>query len=395
MTLISVFFTKSRHYRVMTSILTPPFPLRWLKIVGIVLAPFAIAGCIKYTPSRAELDKKLYERDGTASAFGSEEEFNAYERSLNDNLNTLIKERAYLLTADASLLGYVIGPGDVLQVDVFGFGDLKSDTEVSPQGTVALPLVGELEVGGRDIAATRKRIAGAYARYIRAPKVDVALKTAQANRVSVIGEVNRPGMYPLRRSGQLLTELLSEAGGKNQNASNRIILLPAPRIQPASINTTTTSLTSPPIAQTVGVEIEMEALIGRVDQRPLLVPLVAGDTIVVPEAGTFQVDGEVEKPGSYQLTSSTSVIGAIAAAGGLTYSANVKGVEIVREIGGGRKALATLDLEEVGLRGGRDIRLRAGDLVRVPSEPGLFFERQIVETLNGIFNGVNVSKRVN
>jgi len=202
-------------------------------------------------------------------------------------------------------------------------------------------------------------------------------------------------MYPLRRNGQLITELISEAGGKNQMASNRIILLPAPKLeyvaqpaQPAlSPNATADS--------GVGVEIDVEALLGRIDQRPLLVPLIAGATVVVPEAGNFEVDGEVQTPGSFKLTTGTSVSGAIAAAGGFTYSANVKQVEVIRDVGGGRKTLATLDLEEVGLRGGKDIRLRAGDLVRVPSEPSRFFERQVVEALNSLFNGVSVNRRAN
>jgi hypothetical protein len=55
----------------------------------------------------------------------------------------------------------------------------------------------------------------------------------------------------------------------------------------------------------------------------------------------------------------------------------------------------TIDLEEIGLQGKRDIRLRNGDLVRVPSEPNRFFKRQIVESINGLFNGVGVSKRIN
>jgi hypothetical protein len=54
----------------------------------------------------------------------------------------------------------------------------------------------------------------------------------------------------------------------------------------------------------------------------------------------------------------------------------------------------TLDLEEVGLRGAQDVRLRNGDLVRVPSEPGRFFKRQIVSTLNSIFNGFGVQRRM-
>jgi protein involved in polysaccharide export with SLBB domain len=141
----------------------------------------------------------------------------------------------------------------------------------------------------------------------------------------------------------------------------------------------------------MGIEIDLEDLVGQSGQRPLLVPLLPGDTIVVPEAGRYEVDGEVLHSGSFVLASRTSALGAIAAAGGFTYSADVKKVEVIRDIGAGKKAAVTLDLEEVGLRGGRDLRLRNGDVVRVPSEPGRFFRRQVVETLNGIFRGVGVN----
>jgi polysaccharide export outer membrane protein len=365
-----------------------------LAVVYILLAPI---GCIKYTPSAAEVAQKNSSNAASAHMLGSEEEFNAYERTLTERLQKLLHERSYLLTADETVSSYAVGAGDVLQVDVYGFGDLKADAEVSPQGTISLPLIGETDVRGRDLGSLRKHLTACYGKYIRSPKIDVSLKSYQANRVSVIGEVSRPGMYPLRRNGQLLTELLSEAGGRNQVASGRLLLLPAPRIttEPPTLQPTSYSPARPASESGTGVEIDIDELFGRIDQRPLLVPLLAGDTIVVPEAGTYEVDGEISKPGSFKLASQTSVIGAIAAAGGLTYSADVKKVEVIRDIGGGRKALAVLDLEEIGLRGGRDIRLRAGDLVRVPSEPGLFFERQIVETLNGIFSGVGVSKRVN
>jgi polysaccharide export outer membrane protein len=326
---------------------------------------------------------------------GSEEEFNAYERALSNRLHKLLSERAYLLSVAHAGSGYVLGPGDILQINVYGFGDLHSETEVSPHGTLSLPLIGEADVKGKDILSAKRYLEGRYAHYVKNPRVDVAVKNYHSNRISVIGEVQKPGMYPLRRNGQLLTELLSEAGGKNQLASNRIILLPAANLDTYSQPQTISDPNLAAQESGIGVEIEMEALLGKLDQRPLLVPLVAGDTVVVPEAGNFEVDGEVQKPGSFKLASSTSVISAIAAAGGLSYSADVKKVEVIRDIGGGRKALATLDLEEVGLRGGKDIRLRAGDLVRVPSEPGRFFGRQVVETLNTLFNGVSVNQRPN
>jgi polysaccharide export outer membrane protein len=229
--------------------------------------------------------------------------------------------------------------------------------------------------------------------------VDISLKGYEANRVSVIGAVAKPGVYPLKRSGQLLTDMLSEAGGKSQTTGNRIILLPDPShsVQSGKLAATKVSMKSGDNDSSIdagsGVEIEMDDLIGGINRRPILVPLMPGDTIVVPEVGKFEVDGEVSKPGSYPLASRTSAIGAVAAAGGFTYSADANKVEVIRDIGDGKKALVTLDLEEVGLRAGKDVPLRDGDLVRIPSEPGRFFRRQIVESLNSLFNGVGVSAK--
>lgn len=391
----SVIHGLSCHIPLMTSSNPTPFPLRIPRILLILGTSILIQGCIKYTPSREELEKDRGGNSALNANLGSEEEFNAYERSLTDRLQRLISDRSYLLTASQSINGYAVGPGDVISVDVYGFGDLRAEAEVSPSGTLSLPLVGETDVKGRDVSSLKKHLTGLYTRYVRNPRIDVSIKNYHSNRVSVIGEVQRPGMYPLRRNGQLITELISEAGGKNQMASNRIILLPAPKLDYVAHTAHPIIAQTTPSDSGVGVEIDIEALLGRIDQRPLLIPLVAGDTVVVPEAGNYEVDGEVQTPGSFKLTSGTSVIGAVAAAGGFTYSANVKQVEVIRDIGGGRKALATLDLEEVGLRGGRDIRLRAGDLVRVPSEPGRFFQRQVVEALNSLFNGVSVNRRSN
>ncbi len=361
------------------------------------LIVLSLSACLRYTPSREELEEKYASKNGPQADIGGEVEFAAYEDALDARLKQLISDRSPLLRASPEA-GYAVGPGDVLDVHVFGFGDLQTSSEVAPDGSLSLPLVGQANVLGKSIPQIQRELRGRYGRFIRSPNVDVALKTYQSNRVSVIGEVARPGTYPLRRPGQLITEFLSEAGGKTQNAGNRIILLPAPRILPHQGPSDGMGVpihmasTSPEQAQ-VGVEVDLEQLIGQVDQPPILIPMLSGDTVVVPEAGMFEVDGEVNKPGSYRLSSRTSVIGAIAAAAGFTYSANVHEVEVIREIGGGRKAAITLDLEEIGLRGARDIRLRNGDLVRVPSEPGRFFRRQVVETLNGLFNGFSITQR--
>ncbi len=366
----------------------------------LALVVIAHAGCLKYTPSHTELRKRYQENHGSLDSLGGEEEFKRYEATLRTRLESLITERSHLLDPAAAASGHPLGVGDELQVAVYGFGDLSSNSAVSNDGQVILPLVGRVPVVGHPLEQVQSEISRRYAHFIRSPQVRVTMKTPVTNRVTVTGEVHKPGPYPILRKRTLLSEVLAEAGGRTPLASSRIILLPAPRIlgYPPEAGPAHPSLSlvgTPPSEEISGVEIDTEDLIGNVNQRPILIPLLPGDTIIVPEAGTYEVDGEVVQPGSFKLTSRTSVIGAIAAAQGFTYSAAVNRVEVIRDTGGGQKALLALDLEEVGLRGGQDVRLRNGDLVRVPSEPGRFFKRQVVETINGLFNGVGVNKRVN
>jgi polysaccharide export outer membrane protein len=378
-------------------------------LLYLTLVLMLSSGCIRYTPSREELQEKYGKGDVKEDKqgllnLGGEEEFNSYETMLKTRLQNLLAQRSYLLTPGPDGGAYTVGSGDILHVAVFGFEDITSDAEVSSRGTVSLPLVGEYSVSGKDLSTITQELTARYSRYIRSPNLQVGMKNYEANHVSVIGEVAKPGVYPLKRQGQLLTELLSEAGGKTQLASNRIILLPGQRggglIAPSGERSVTSSATLTMASaqaeqpQGMGIEIELDDLLGHVNQQPLLVPLLPGDMIIVPEAGTYEVDGEVEKPGSYKLASRTSAMGAVAAAGGFTYAANVNKVEVIRDMGAGRKALVTMDLEEVGLRGGNDVRLRNGDFVRVPSEPGRFFRRQVVTALNSVFNGFGVTRRV-
>jgi polysaccharide export outer membrane protein len=365
----------------------------------------SISGCLRYTPSHTELRESSPEARDELRELGGAEEFLRYEATLRSRLNDLIVRRAHLVGAPGVGEGYPVGPGDELRVAIFGFENLTSDTGITPDGTMTLPLVGRVAVAGKPMEDVQTELSRRYSQFIRSPQVHVQLKTPINNRVSVMGEVHKPGAYPLSRKGLSLVDMLSEAGGRTPNASSRIVLLPAPTIiAPTGVphgGIPTVSLVSStpspaPLQNEVsGVEIDIEDVMGGADQRPLILPLLPGDTVIIPEAGNYEVDGEVVQPGSFKLTTRTSVIGAIAAARGFTYSAAVNSVEVIRDTGGGRKALITLDLEEVGLRGGQDIRLRHGDLVRVPSEPTRFFKRQIVEAINGLFNGVGFNQRMN
>jgi polysaccharide biosynthesis/export protein len=339
-------------------------------ILFVVFTAIFLIGCLRYVPSRKEIDSQ---RGSIPSNIGGSEEFKAYEAKLRKEAESLAQERSTLLQAQSNST-YRIGPRDLLSIEVFGLSDLAGDFEVTPAGTVSVALVGDVPVVGLTLAEARDRLNHEYKKFVRQPQVKLSVKDYQSQRISVVGEVNKPGMYALKTEGRLITDLLAEAGGKTDRAGNRVILIPAPRGDQES-----------GAPQTRGIEIDLEDLTGGVDRRPLLIPVMAGDILTIPEAGSFQVDGEVNKPGSFPLPPKISTQGAIASAGGFTYSANVNNVEVVRDIGNGRKASMTVNVEDIALNGGRDIRLREGDIVRVPSESGRFARRQVVEVLNGMF----------
>ena len=163
-------------------------------LVATLLAA-SLSACLRYTPSREELQEKYESKSGPNEDIGGEVEFAAYEDALSTRLSQLMSERAPLINASAEG-GSPVGPGDVLDVDVFGFGDLKTSSEVAPDGTLSLPLIGQTNVQGKSIPQIQRELRGRYSHFVRSPNVDVSLKTYQSNRVSVIGEVARPGVYP-------------------------------------------------------------------------------------------------------------------------------------------------------------------------------------------------------
>lgn len=334
-----------------------------------------IAACVRYTAPRSEINSK----DGNkVHALASTAEFEAHEKRLADKLSQLAATRNNI-TSTTVQSGYVVGVGDILMLKVFSFSELSSEAEVTSSGTISLPMIGDnIQAAGKPIDELRNDIIRLLKKFVNDPRIQLSVKDYQASKVFVIGEVAKPGTYALKRNGEQLMELISEAGGRTDKASGRVIVIPA---------------NSSDKTESSGVEVSMDDLIGNVDAKPLQLPLLGGDTIIVPEAGTVEVYGEVATPGSFKLASRTSALGAIASAGGFTYAAKVDEVEIIRDIGSGKKASIVLNLEDVALKGYKDLRIRDGDVVRVPSESGSFFRRQIVDVINGTFRGVGVTAK--
>jgi len=116
---------------------------------------------------------------------------------------------------------YRIGAQDVLEVNVFGIDDLKREVQVDSGGKVLLPLVGQMQAGGRTPGEFSEDMERALkAKYMKNPQVIVTVKNAQSQRVTIDGAVNKPGVYPLTGPTTLL-QAISLGGGPDQKLANQ------------------------------------------------------------------------------------------------------------------------------------------------------------------------------
>lgn len=107
---------------------------------------------------------------------------------------------------------YVIGAEDVLEVIVWREKDLSTQVMVRPDGLVSLPLLNDVQAGGLTPEQFRERVSRAAAKFVESPSVTVIVRTINSRKVYVMGEVARPGTYPLTAPTTVL-QLLGTAGG--------------------------------------------------------------------------------------------------------------------------------------------------------------------------------------
>lgn len=277
---------------------------------------------------------------------------------------------------------YVLGPEDVVEVSVYGNDDLSRVVTVRPDGMISLPLVGEIRAAGLTPEQLRERLVPLYARFIRNPQVAVIVREFRRVRVTVLGQVMRPGVHELRLGSSVL-DALASAGGLTEAAGLGELRLSRGQ--------------APPVV----IDLERLLLRGEValNQR-----LETGDTLVVPEDLTARVYvlGEVARPGVIPLRGPMTVVQALGLVGGPTRRAMLgrayvirRGVEsaaeplplatvtVARQAGPPLK-LIPVDLHKI-LRAGdvaRDLLLQRGDVLYVPDNP-LALEN-IVLILTGI-----------
>jgi len=242
--------------------------------------------------------------------------------------------------ATAPVPDYRLGVGDVLHILVYQNPDLTLDARLSDSGYISFPLLGALKVGGLTVAETESLIAGGLKKgeYVKNPQVTVVLMQVRGSQVSVLGQVNRPGRYPLEQAQTRLSDVLAQAGGIVAATGSDIVTVVGTRN-----------------GKPLRLEVDLPRVFNARDtQNDVL--LQNNDVVWVDRAPLVYIYGEVQRPGAMRIERGMTVMQALASGGGLTQRGTERGITLHRRDDAGK-------IEE--LKPTMDSPVRDGDVIYV------------------------------
>ena len=211
-------------------------------------------------------------------------------------------------TSSADDNNYLLGPGDTVKISVYNNPDLTLETRITESGTISFPLWGEVVLGGMTASSAERKLANELETggFVKQPQINILVVQYQSKMVSILGNVFKPGRYPLDRSMNL-TEVLAMAGGLTPDGSELITV----------------------IGKAGKVEYDLRNIVRKGDGT-YNVNLGGGEIVYVPRAPLFYIYGEAQRPGSYRIEREMTVMQALAQGGGPTIRGTEKGIQLHR-----------------------------------------------------------------
>ena len=239
---------------------------------------------------------------------------------------------------------FIVGPEDVMEVQVWDNKDLNQIVFVGPDGKASLPLVGQIQVAGKTVQELQDYLAAAYSKTIKSAAVTVIIKEIRSRPVYFVGGFGKPGVMQLTRDLTLI-QAVALVGGVTPTADpEKGFVLRKEKV--------------------ILVDFSKLMQNGDVSQNLKLEP---GDSVVVPVADLVFVQGEVKTPGPVKYMQDLTVLRAISQVGGFTPRAAGSRVDILRGKGE-KKERIRVDVDKVSRapEDNPDVLLKPNDIVLVP-----------------------------
>jgi len=306
-----------------------------------------------------------------------------------------VNDRIRSLSASARAVqhDYIIGNGDLLDLEVFDVKELSREVRVSQTGSIGIPLVPvRLHVAGLTEVQAEQKISEVLEAngLVSHAEVSISVKERKSKPITVVGAVQHAMVYQADRAVTLL-EVLAEAGGVANDAGDTVIVNrpaqevpsdpseppaigpedPVPAASSAAAASNPSANTPPPVAPphlNNTITINLNELMESGDATNNIV-LQAGDIVTVPHSGIVYVLGAVTKPGGFVLANDRgqmTTLKVLALAGGLSSTAKRDHAVIVRKNAQGQQHEVAVDLKKVMQRQAEDVQLQPSDILYVP-----------------------------
>jgi polysaccharide export outer membrane protein len=291
---------------------------------------------------------------------------------------------------------YVVGPEDLLTIDVFEVPELsKLTVQVANDGTIALPLLGRVRAAGLTTEQLRQELADEWGKnYLQNPQITLLVKQAKAHPVTVLGAVEKAGVYQLTGRRTLL-EVLAMAGGlakRGTGAAGRLVFVERPGgfkdLHP--VDGMNLMADNPD-----KVAIDLHKLLYSQDTA-LNIDIHPFDIITVSKAGLVYVVGAVQKPGAFLLEDkdTVTVLEALAMAQGFAGDAWKSHVRVIHRADNGALSETPVDLGKIMKGKSNDMALAANDVLLVPNSTGKAVGKRSIESTVGVVSGLLIWGRL-
>ena len=224
----------------------------------------------------------------------------------------------------------LLGVGDIIKITVYQNPDLTVEAaRISELGEINFPLIGKVALGGGTITAAEQKIAKMLREggFVLKPQVTIQIGLIRSAQVSILGQVGKPGRYPIESVDAKVSEMIAATGGVVPGGADIVTLVGTRNGRPIKLD-----IDLPAILQSGKAELD--------------VPVENGDILYVDRAPSGYIYGEVQRPGQFKLERGMTLRQVLASSGGLTARGTERGIKVHRRDASGEVSVIELQMND-------------------------------------------------